>query len=70
MDAGSREENQVTVWLWVGGIYLLLGVISTIIIVVKEPLILEAWFILIISVFIWPYALWAVLTSNNTGRWI
>jgi hypothetical protein len=52
------------------GIYLLLGLIATIIVIVKEPLILYAWLLLPIVVLVWPYALWVVFTSDNTGRWI
>jgi hypothetical protein len=53
------------------GIYVLLGIISTIVIVIKEPIILHAWILLPIVVLGFPYWLWViVIYPDNTGRWI
>ena len=51
-------------------VWLVLGIISTIIVIIKEPLILYAWVLLPLIVIIFPYALWAVFTDDKTGRWI
>ena len=50
--------------------YVVLGVISMIVVAIKEPLILYAWWIIPIGVLIFPYALYAVYSQDNTGRWI
>jgi lipopolysaccharide export LptBFGC system permease protein LptF len=65
-----REGVKMSVWLIVLCVYLVLGIISTIIVVAKEPLILYGWWLLPIIVLIFPYALWAVFTQDNSGRWI
>lgn len=51
-------------------VWLVLGVISTIVVIIKEPLILYAWILIPVIVIIFPYALWAVFTDDKTGRWI
>jgi hypothetical protein len=51
-------------------IYLLMGIIATVIIVIKEPIVLYTWVMLPIIVVIFPYALYAVFSSNKSGRWI
>jgi hypothetical protein len=56
--------------LWVLGVWLALGIISTIIVVVKEPLILYAWWLLPLVVIIFPIALLVVFNDDHTGRWI
>ncbi len=60
----------MSLWLIILCIYLVLGVISTFIVVAKEPLILYAWWLLPINVLIFPYVLWAVFKQDNSGRWI
>jgi hypothetical protein len=56
--------------LWILGIWLALGVISTVIVIVKEPLILYAWWLLPLVIVIFPYALYTVFSQDSTGRWI
>lgn len=57
--------------LWVIGIYLLLGIIATIVSICKDPILLYAWILIPIMVLIWPYVLWVVvICPDNTGRWI
>lgn len=56
--------------LWILGIWLALGIISTIIVIIKEPLILYAWWVLPLVIIIFPFALWVVFNDDHTGRWI
>ena len=50
--------------------YLLLGIVSVVIVVVKEPLIVHVWWAIPVVVLVFPYALWAVFTKDDTGRWV
>lgn len=60
----------MTLLLWIIGAYILLGIFAIIYVFKEEPLLLYAkWFIIIFFLF-WPYILWAVITSDKSGRWI
>ena len=56
--------------IWIGAIYLLLGVVTMVIIFFKEPIIFHAGPFLMAVFLIWPIFLWSVLKDNQTGRWI
>jgi hypothetical protein len=64
----------LSTWLIILIIYLSLGVLSSIACTLREPLLLEAGLmyipLFIIGVIIFPYALFAVFSQDNTGRWI
>ena len=64
----------MTVFLWVIEIYVVLGLVATIITIFKEPFILAVGFGLIllvpIMILAFPYVLWVVFNQDNTGRWI
>jgi hypothetical protein len=62
-----RAENLI---LTIIGIYLAVGFIANIACVFKEPLLVYAWWLAPIGILVWPWLLWAVFTSDNTGRWI
>lgn len=56
---------------WIIGIYLLIGLIVSIIAILKEPILIYALILLPIGILIWPWVLWVViLFPDNTGRWI
>lgn len=56
--------------LWIIGVYVLLGIITLLIVIVKEPLVLHGWWLSPIVVLTWPYALWGLFNSDDTGRWM
>ena len=64
----------MTVFLWVIEIYVVLGLVATIITIFKEPFILAVGFGLIllvpIMILAFPYVLWVVFNQDNTGIWI
>jgi hypothetical protein len=61
---------KMEVWLIIFLVYLVLGIIATVIVVAKEPMLLYAFWLLPVVVLIFPYALWAVYSQNGSGRWI
>ena len=55
-------------------IYLILGVLSVIVALIKEPIILEGGlallFLVPIGIIIWPWVLYATFKPSSGGRWI
>lgn len=65
----------MSIFEWIVAIYLILGLISSITCLMKEPILFEFGFSLMIlfpvMIFLFPYFLWKlVLFNDQTGRWI
>lgn len=63
----------MSIWIWLVLIYALIGIVTNIVAIVKEPIILYAglWLIpyFILGVIIFPYVLYT-FTKPSHGRWI
>ena len=51
-------------------VYMFIGLIVSIVFIIKEPLLLEAWYLLPIGALIFPYLLYVMITDSGRGRWI
>jgi hypothetical protein len=57
---------------WIIGLYLLIGLIVTLIFVGVEPIIMEAPWLLPFTVILFPYIIYVIIRLKNDkgGRWI